>query len=346
MRTVGWFAAIGCLLLAEIGGAGGRSAWREDLLGRIVEIDKKNLGNLGVYVKRVDESQALGYDDARPWYMSSTTKVPVAIVLLQKVEEGEFSLDREFVLQTSDYVDGSGDTIWDKPGTRLTARVLLERMLTQSDSTATDMLIRMIGEKELNRHFKARVASSGFGRITTLLEVRKEVYAGFHPKARALTNTDFIELKKVEPDKKLEALASKLRVSVDELKFRTLQEGYEEYFSRGDNSAELASYGRMLERLVEGKLLNAENTRWLIGLMEKTVTGEKRIKAGLGPMWRFAQKTGTQQGRICNVGIVRGEVGSLAVIAACLEKFEDRDRAEQTLEQLGRAVASSGALDR
>lgn len=349
-----WRSLAASLVLLGIGTPTSNGTWKEDLRLKIAAIDQESPGNLGVYVKRLDDASAtdyLSYDAERPWYLSSTTKLPVAIVLLQIVEDGKLSLDQELILQTSDYVDGSGNTIWLKPGTRLKVRTLLEGMLVQSDSTATDMLIRIIGEEELNRHFKARVSPlsfgpSGFGRITTLLQVRRDVYGEFHPKARDLTNMDFIELKKVEPQRRLNALASKLGVSRGELRLQTLAEGYENYYRSGDNTADLVSYGRMLERLENGNLLNVEHTRWLLELMEKSVTGENRIKAGLAPGSHFAQKTGTQYDRICDVGIIRDSGRVPLVIAACVEKFEEPARAERALELLGRAVTRSGAIGR
>ncbi|MCM2278915.1 MAG: class A beta-lactamase-related serine hydrolase [Oligoflexia bacterium] len=318
----------------------------DELRSRIAKLDQATPGELGVYLGRLESTSegSLAHDATRPRYLSSTTKVPIAIVLLQKVEQGELSLEQELVLRSSDYVDGAGETIWLKPGARLEVKTLLERMLVQSDSTATDMLIRLIGEEELNRHLRARIAPSGFGRITSLLDVRKEVYAEFHPNARELDNLDFIELKRAGPARALGLLAAKLRVSPGELRLRTLQEGYERYYLKGKNSADLVSYGRMLERLAAGELLNAENTRWMLGLMQRAVTGELRIKAGLRPGWSFAQKTGTQRGRMCNMGILSDSQGAFAVIAACVEKFEIPALAEKALARLGEVVSRSGFL--
>jgi beta-lactamase class A len=48
-----------------------------------------------------------------------------------------------------------------------------------------------------------------------------------------------------------------------------------------------------LANLYRGKLLSAESTRRLIAIMGETVTGAKRVKAGLEPGWTWAHKTGT-----------------------------------------------------
>lgn len=48
-----------------------------------------------------------------------------------------------------------------------------------------------------------------------------------------------------------------------------------------------------LHLLHKGELLSPASTKLLLGIMGETVTGEKRVKAGLEPGWTWAHKTGT-----------------------------------------------------
>lgn len=336
---------LGLVAFAHAGGASGGS-WRTSLQVDIERIDAQTAGEMGVFIRRLSDGESLAYAAERPWYLASTTKVPVAIAVLQRVEYGDFSLADTLVLTAADYRDGSGDLARQPPGTRHTIGGLLEKMLTQSDSTAADMLIRHLGVEKLNAQLHSGMVADGFGLITTLLQVRQEAYAELHPKAEQLTNLDFLELKRVKPANRLEAALEKLSISRKDLRAASIGEAFEAYYRSGKNSASLTAYGLLLERLSEGELLTPQHTDLLLGYMENMQTGASRIKAGLPKHVRFAQKTGTQLRRICNMGIVRPteRLDEKVVIAACVEKFPDQGDAELALRKLGAAVGRSGVL--
>ena len=42
-------------------------------------------------------------------------------------------------------------------------------------------------------------------------------------------------------------------------------------------------------------MLSPESTEYLLGVMSRTKSGPKRLKAGLPPGWKFLHKTGTGQ---------------------------------------------------
>jgi len=321
--------------------------WASRLQADMQRLDASSSGELGVYVKRLRDGSEVSYRGERRWYLASTTKVLVAIALLQQVEAGKHSLSESLTLKASDYVDGSGDVNWSDPGTSFSLRDLLEKMLTRSDSTAADMLIRLMGTDKLNRQIKESISTNGFSSITTLLQVRTDAYGEVHPKARELTNLDFIKLKKTNSaDARWEALLARLDAPGSELKSHSLTEAFERYYRHGLNSASLEAFGAVLEKLVQGELLSSIHTELILELMEKMTTGETRIKAGLPREARFSQKTGTQLGRICNVGVIRmrGRETDPVVLAACLEKFDDQEAAEKTLADVGRALSGSGVL--
>lgn len=310
------------------------ATWQPALESRLEALDRSTPGAFGVYVKHLKDGAALSYHGSRQWYLSSTTKVPIAVALMKKVEAGEISLSRQLVLRKSDYVDGAGELQRTKPGTKFTVRALLERMLVHSDSSATDMLVRLIGPDYLNEFL-----GEGFGDFTTILQVRYDAFGELHPKVAGLSNIDFIELKRGGGlGERLGLLLARLGLKREDLAASSIEEAFERYYRKGLNSSSLDAYGELLEKLVRGDLLTAEHTKMLVGFMKQITTGERRLKAGLPRGTEFAQKTGTQIGRICNMGVVNPS-GSALVVAACVEKFKSQAGAEDLLKRVGEALA-------
>lgn len=320
------------------------ASWPRHVRKSIETIESKGVGEMGVYLKELPEGPELRVDADRPWYLASTIKVPVAIILLQAVEKGELSLDQSLAIGKSDFIDGTGDLRFARPGTKYSLETLIEKMIVHSDSTAADALIRLLGPEKLNERLGAVV--DGFGPITDLLSVRRNAYGEIHPRAKGLTNLDFIQLKEFKShETRLNALRARLSLTREELRVNSITEAFERYYSKGLNSAALSKFGELLEKLSRGILLSPDHTELLLGYMSRMTTGEKRIKAGLPKGLKFAQKTGTQVRRICNIGIITAEnPEKKLVVSACVEKFDDQPAAEWMLRDLGRAIADSGVF--
>lgn len=312
-----------------------------DLEKQFKQIDDEFSGNLGVYVKDLTDGTTVNYNTDRNWYLASTVKIPIGIAILQKVEEGELNLDDELTLQESDFVDGSGDLMWREPGSSYTVLELMKRMIRDSDSTATDMLIRFLGEEEFNQHVQDRIISEGLEQITTILQVRYDAYGELHKNAANLSNIDIIKLKGVTPmSNRLDELLRIISVDKNEISVNTIPDAFEKYYARELNSGNLESMGTVLENLAQREYLNEVNTRILLDIMKSVNTGERRIKAGLPQGAQFAHKTGTQIGRACNMGIVYPESGEeTLVVAACVEQFDELREAENVLQKVGNAIS-------
>lgn len=302
-------------------------------------------GDFGLYVVRLGpEAGVLDLGDDRRWYLSSTIKIPVAIAVLEKVDTGEIALTDEIALEEADFVDGSGDLLGAPPGTRFDIATLLEKSLRDSDSTATDMLIRRIGERELNQRIRAWVGP-GFEDITTILQVRYDAYGALHPGVADLSNRDILALRQAgSGEARLNELARRLGVDRAELNAESLEAVFEAYYDTGRNSARMDAFARLLEQVAIGQILSADSRRRLLGPMQSISTGDRRIAAGLPAGVVFAQKTGTQIARACNVGIVHPERGrdGATVVVACAEGYENLSDAEAAFQGLGRALAESG----
>jgi beta-lactamase class A len=316
--------------------------WIPELEKRLSGIENSLDGSFGIYIKHLGDNRSLGHNTDRPWYLASTTKIPIAVAVLRKTETGEISLDDELILSESDFVDGAGDILRQKPGTAYKISVLLEKMIQDSDNSATDMLFRLIGEEELNQVVRETMVAEGFNRITSILQVRHDAFSEFHENARNLSNLDILFVNSSRcRDERMSRLANRLAINANELRAGSIVEAFERYYQRHLNSGNLEAMGLLLERLYRGELLSQENTRYLLDVMAGVRTGDRRIKAGLSSGYRFYHKTGTQINRTVHVGIihpVEGSHGHPVIVAACVNSSSLAD-AERALMQIGRALS-------
>lgn len=345
-----WLAGVCALLLGTTSNAtpiqlAPEPEWADSLTALLAKADHSYPGELGVYVKDLQSGAEYSYKAEEPWYLASMVKVPVAIAVMRAVERAELSLDQTVTLSTSDYVDGTGQTNQHGPGERLSIDWLMHQMLVYSDNTATDMLIGQLGLQAVNDVTKELVPD-GFEPITTLAEVRRQVYGHYHPAAANLVGRQFLTLKQQRTEaERRAALARLLKVAPSELASIRYDDAYAQYYASGLNSAPLTAYGHLLERLARGEALKPDSTAYVLGVMGKVATGSKRLKAGLPDTVSLAHKTGTQRGRFCDAGIAQardGDQSRTVIIAACTRGSLSLDRSEQALSHVGRAVGQSG----
>ena len=322
-------------------------AWSQRLAADLAALDAASQSDIGVFVSELDGGTSLSYRADKPWYIASMVKVPVAIAVLRGIEAGTFSLDTALRLRASDYVDGGGSTNSHPLATPLPIHYLLEQMIIHSDNTASDMLIDLVGVAEVNAVVTSLVPQ-GFGRITSLAEVRRQVYGQLSPAAIHLSGADLIALNRVRNDReRLELLATLLQVPVSSFKRRSLDAAFNAYYASGLNTARLDAYGQLLTLLVHGKALGPVSTDYLLGLMDRTATGQHRIKAGLAPGMRFAHKTGTQRRLACDAGLLQmthaGQT-KRAIVVACAKGERLLPLSESALQSVGAAICRSGLL--
>ena len=191
---------------------------------------------------------------------------------MQRAENEGLDLEQKLTLRAADYVDGTGDLLWVDPGARYSLKELNRRSIVDSDSTATDMLIRFLGEKSFGEDV-ARLVPEGLGPITTILQVRYDAYREVHPSVSVLTNRDFIDLKTARTyQARYDMLLEKLNITAREADAKGVREAFERYYQRGINSGSLEAFGALLEQLVRGELLNDAHTDQLLGYLSEITT--------------------------------------------------------------------------
>jgi beta-lactamase class A len=92
----------------------------------------------------------IGYNAGATMPAASTIKVPVMVEVFRQLEEGRFDLERRVTLLASDKDYGSGDLCDEPAGSTFSVEELLAKMIDISDNTATNMLIRLVGVRNIN----------------------------------------------------------------------------------------------------------------------------------------------------------------------------------------------------
>lgn len=264
---------------------------------------------------------------------------------MQRAEQEDLDLEQKLTLRDTDFVDGTGDLLWVEPGARYSLEELNKRSIEDSDSTATDMLIRFLGEESFNKQV-TRMAPEGLGPITTILQVRYDAYSEVHPNVTQLTNRDFIDLKAVNSyQQRYDMLLEKMGITAGEADAASIREAFERYYDRGINSGDLEAFGRLLEQLAEGELLNEAHTGRLLEYLSNITTGDQRIAGGLPTDTAFAHKTGTQVSRSCDIGVLNPQTPASAVIVAvCAKDYNRLKEAEKAYQSIGKALEKAGLV--
>jgi len=130
-----------------------RVAW--DNLESVVKNRIEAFGNHpSVVIKDLDMGWEIDFNKDKPVPSASLVKIPIMLFCFYAAEEKKINLKDAIYLKASEKVEGS-KVLEDKPvGSVFTVEELIEPMITQSDNTATNLLIDYIGFDTLNTYFK------------------------------------------------------------------------------------------------------------------------------------------------------------------------------------------------
>jgi beta-lactamase class A len=110
----------------------------------------------------IETGRTLSSNGTDHFPMASVFKFPVALVVLQRVDAGEFKLDDSITIQPSQFSHGHSPLRESANGKPVTATVrrLIELMVVESDNTAVDYFIRRLGAVTITSRLRA-LSSAG-----------------------------------------------------------------------------------------------------------------------------------------------------------------------------------------
>jgi beta-lactamase class A len=273
------------------------------LLALIPSLTRDFGGKVGIAVRSIDDGWTVESNGDIKLPQQSVSKLWVAMTVLDARDQGKLSLDDPIVVKKEDL------TLFNQPiaalvkddGYKTTVGELLQRAMTQSDNTANDRLLQLVGGPNAVRAFLMK---------KTIADIR------FGPGERALQSlTAGLDWKpQYSTGKAFEAARSKIPAS-------TRMDAFEKYIADPADGAAPRAIAIALTRLKRGELLSPASTQYLIGTMQSSRTGKLRMRGAVPDGWTFGHKTGTGQnfsGRTAgynDVGILIAPNGKAYAIA-------------------------------
>lgn len=283
-----------------------RVAPPEALVALVQSLTRDFGGKVGIAVQSIDDGWTASSNGDLKLPQQSVSKLWVAMTVLDLKDQGRLTLDDPITVRKEDL------TLFNQPiaalvkdqGYQTTVGDLLQRALTQSDNTANDRLLQLVGGPGVVRAFLVRkaIADIRFGPGERALQ---SLTAGldWHPE--------------YSRGRAFEQARSRIPAS-------TRMDAFDRYIADPPDGAAPVAIVTALARLKLGQLLSPASTAYLIGTMESSRTGRQRLRGAVPPGWTFGHKTGTGQnfsGRTAgynDVGILISPSGKAYAVAVMI----------------------------
>ncbi len=251
-------------------------------------------GNVGIGVLDLDTGERWFRNGKQRFPMQSVFKLPVGIVVLKLVDEGKLSLNQTVTITREQFVPAWSPILKEIKGDRgqFTVQYLLQRSVGDSDNTAADALVRLVGGPEQ--------VTANLGRMN-LRDVRVDrLEQQLQPDTVGLTNfrPELVDKQKYEE-------------AVQQIPDAVKKAAMERYLTDPRDTATPEGMIDLLVKLQSRQLLSEDSTALLLKIMTDSPTGQKRLKAGLPPGWSIAHKTGTGA-EVVGIGIATNDVGLIS----------------------------------
>jgi beta-lactamase class A len=314
------------VVVLSIGGSA--SAQKPDLSSleaTFKRIAGSSRGRVGAALIHLESGATLDVRGDERFPMASVVKLPIAIEVLKQVAERKLTLDRDVWLAPSDIRPCCTlERRHPKGGVSRTVRELLELAIIESDNTAADALLKLVGGPDV---VETRLRAMRFPHISV---ERSE--------GQLLLDMAGV-MNAPPPDEWTIEIQRQLVADIDK---ESLNAGRARYLADDRDTATPSEIARLLARLQLGDLLPQSETDLLLALMAQTKTGSRRLKGRLPPDTIVAHKTGTTAVVINDAGIITlppdSKIGGHVALAVFVADGSSIRAMERSIAQL-RAAA-------
>jgi beta-lactamase class A len=112
-------------------------------------------GKVALYAKDLRTGRTVAINPEVPVNTASVIKVAIMLEAMYLVKEGRVSFDDMLTLRKEDQVSGSGVLLLFRTPAQVNLETAIVLMITQSDNTATNLVLAHIGRDNVNRRLRA-----------------------------------------------------------------------------------------------------------------------------------------------------------------------------------------------
>lgn len=124
------------------------------LVNNIQDLVEESEGTWGIVLEDLDLREKWEMNGDELFYAASVIKVPIMASIFSAVEREELALTDQIILKKEDFVGGSGVLQHLTPETSLSIQDIIMLMIIQSDNTATNILIDLVGVEKIVQGMK------------------------------------------------------------------------------------------------------------------------------------------------------------------------------------------------
>lgn len=120
---------------------------QQPLATQLQQIASKIKGRVGVSAMVIETGQTVSLNADGHYPMQSVYKFPIALAILQQVDKGALKLDQEVQVRKEELIIHGHSPIRDTHpnGTAMTLREVIRYSVSESDGSACDVLLRLLG---------------------------------------------------------------------------------------------------------------------------------------------------------------------------------------------------------
>ena len=289
----------------------------------VTELDrlaKRFAGRVGFFVKDLRGGAAYGWHADQRFPPASVIKLSVMIELYRQAAMGRVDLDQKRPMPANISTHGSGELARRDEPIELALREYCRLMIVSSDNMATDLLIRTVGLRAVNRW----LADQGLTGSRLAMEIGRWHYAIVGMQHEPISRAN---------DRRQLARVKAGRFDDDGVGFSDLI---------NNNVASPRDMATLLERLHGGRLAGERATRQMLDLLTAS-THKQTIARYLRPEVRVANKYGSSRRIAGDAAIVYLASGPVAIAGFTLADAGGDRSGRELLARMSRQAVS--ALD-
>ncbi len=156
----------------------------------------KAQGKIGVSARVLESRESFEFHGGRRFPMQSVYKLPIAIAVLHRVEDGGLKLEQTVRVEESDLIPAAGHSpLRDhhRHGGEFTLEDLLRRSIVDSDGSASDVLLRMMGGTRAVRRYLKQTELKQIHVIHTEAQLVEDTHAQYVDSAKPDAMVELLE---------------------------------------------------------------------------------------------------------------------------------------------------------